>query len=108
MTDAKHTDGPWVAIRDTDGSWMICGPGRATENPDSFRRAQTMGCATDEEEEANAHLLAAAPEMYALLEQIHINVKDHKDGGRTQADFQLRVIRDTVAAQLSKLRGGGS
>jgi len=86
----KHTDGPWTAepsvkggynIRDTDGNV----PGIA----------RTYGRYGAEEDEANARLIAACPDMYEALEEI-------AGCGGTQISM---LMKERVRALLAKAKG---
>jgi hypothetical protein len=61
----KHTPGPWLADR-----WRVC---RVTGNASEFRcicdTASNKASRTPEND-ANAHLIAAAPELLAACESI--------------------------------------
>ena len=61
MTQTKFTPGPWTAETTTDsGSWISGSSGEWV----------AFSCGnTDERAKANTHLIAAAPDMYAVLEQ---------------------------------------
>lgn len=65
MAGAKHTSGPWTveAIENTDGNkmdtWLVYGPYRSVVAQPQHRPHNF----------ADAHLIAAAPEMYAALQQ---------------------------------------
>ena len=65
---SKFTPGPWVTLPPTSGvddNWHV------TDEADSFV-AHVFSCnhSTDEKSKANAELIAAAPEMFALLQKI--------------------------------------
>lgn len=81
---AQHTPGPWETSSNSDGDWDVCGP----DGGDMI--ADLKGC---DNAEANARLIAAAPELLAALkgaEQI-ISVSD----GHWQA--ALEKIRAAIA-----------
>ena len=75
MSDTPHTPGPWKATQDyhcygdsveaTQQPFQIMG---GDEEEDTFRRIAQLTDAWDEEQEANAHLIAAAPELLAALQ----------------------------------------
>lgn len=65
MSEAKFTNGPWVAI--SNGSYFDIGP--ATE--DLIIPVYPNVCiGVMHYDKANAHLIAAAPEMYEMLNAI--------------------------------------
>lgn len=78
MADAKHTPGPWVLKRDG----VIVG-GEVTMLPRGAVQQQVASACVVREEngdrEANARLLAAAPELLALLREALEFVEDHAD-----------------------------
>lgn len=104
MTEAKFTKGPWVSY----------GSGVATEayglKPD---RTYGHGCGATfvcclndgeyheykdrEEQEANAHLISAAPDMYEALEDAAMEIR-HLARGTTDS-------YDAIMALLAKARG---
>jgi len=57
--ELKHTPGPW-SIRQ-ESVWSV--------GTDHEMSALVYGC-TDEEEEANAHLIAAAPDLLEALKEL--------------------------------------
>ena len=65
MINAQHTPGPWYVVgEDCEGRQII-----ASGNPEDNRAtviAQTFIC---DEEQANARLIAAAPDLLEALEQ---------------------------------------
>lgn len=66
MSESKFTPGPWAAHRSTrdDGSWLM-----AIDMPNGYKEDYAW-ISNDREpgsEWANAHLIAAAPEMYEAL-----------------------------------------
>ena len=78
MSESKFTKGSWVGFN--NGEWSDCGAWSVdNDEASSYSNvAVNVGNVTiclvvsdsldDEEMEANAHLIAAAPEMYELLE----------------------------------------
>jgi len=99
MTDQpKWTKGPWAGKGQTseddvfcgtmhricaDGAWLAFVP-TWKDNPDEASEA-----------EANAHLIAAAPDMYAALEM-----------AKLWLDFDGRFDMQGINAALAKARGG--
>lgn len=86
MTDTQHTPGPWRAEWVPKGQrpWV----GRIAEG-----RWAALACGkTDEEAEANARLIAAAPELLAALQA----VADYWAGGDVPADIDA-AMRAAIA-----------
>lgn len=65
MSETQHIRGPWAAKPRRIGGFVVDGPGNSRINdtvaivPRNYREEATVA--------ANAHLIAAAPEMYAAL-----------------------------------------
>jgi hypothetical protein len=60
-----HTKGPWKISRGVDGP-----DNRVIETPDGWGVADAWGRASVGEMDANAHLIAAAPDLLEALEAI--------------------------------------
>ncbi|MFG1417212.1 hypothetical protein V5F38_05285 [Xanthobacter sp. V0B-10] len=100
---SKHTQGPWYAVGgmveiDNDYIQDICSVDPATFFQDSILRKKRSW----EEIEANARLIAAAPEMLALLRAIVANhgkeaVQTHLDN--TDLADALAAIAKAEAAE---------
>lgn len=63
MSDTPHTPGPWVADLDMESWYVGC-----LNNATVVARAVVQGQYVGEEDKANAHFIAAAPDMLAALE----------------------------------------
>jgi hypothetical protein len=70
---SKHTPGPWTLGHNWRGKMAICGP-KFNHDPDgesiaslSVDRICNVPYRADQQGPANAHLIAAAPEMYVAL-----------------------------------------
>lgn len=63
MSDAKYTKGPWIAY--TDVKEPVVNSLGANYEPQIALLSEIEG-----ESEANAHLIAAAPEMYQFIENV--------------------------------------
>jgi hypothetical protein len=59
---SKHTPGPWASVHDADGDYLIMSP--------ESGRFIAVTYTDAEQDEANARLIAAAPEMLEALERI--------------------------------------
>jgi|DEB0MinimDraft_3_1074331.scaffolds.fasta_scaffold63928_1 hypothetical protein len=92
MTKPKFTPGPWVKV----GRYLIR-PEKVTEYVDApVARTRSKGLRkrSDEESEANAHLIAAAPDLYDMLKTI-----ENDDG------IVPGWLWDRIQATLAKARG---
>lgn len=84
----KHTDGPWA----TDTNGLI------TAGPRRLHIAQTAITGMGRAAEANANLLAAAPEM---LDALRIALRElenacHQAGANPETDTTCAIIRNTI------------
>jgi hypothetical protein len=68
MTD--HTPGPWKSRKDYDRHWISVGRGKKQTEIASVLDVEIKGDVDTKATEANARLIAAAPELLAVLEQI--------------------------------------
>jgi len=97
----KHTDGPWVLIGSHPNEGFDCWWVRAQPSPAlrGFTKdiAAITGPQASDEQAANAHLIAAAPE---LLEALDLMVAV----SRSTAGFSP-MIRQQAEAALAKARG---
>ena len=87
---AKHTPGPW-RIDSKDDSHVVAGHGPATM---SVAVASFSGVSPDDEDKANARLIAAAPDLLEALEELE-NVLHHAGPcqcctGNSESRSQLR------------------
>jgi hypothetical protein len=98
---AQHTPGPWL--------WQ-----HWPDDVDPVAEASTLGTiatlqATDEGQ-ANARLIAAAPELLAALQALHANMHaqnlDNEMERTTEASYQ-KAMRDAAAA-VAKAVGSAS
>lgn len=99
--ETKWTPGPWVV--DPEENWIV------TEWRSTEHGLQTLICDMMDEEapqyEANAHLIAAAPELYeALLECVEeIRAVNMVDGEIKDKDTE--AVYTKAKAALRKARG---
>jgi len=99
----KHTPGPWYAI----GRMVEVGDDHAdicTTNPDLFEQGHLAP--PIKEQQANARLIAAAPDMLAMLQEVadyldcYADVIDGDDG-QPEANDAMRLlvaVTDVIAA----------
>ena len=103
--ETKHTPGPWKARADGAGWYIECAPERG--HSVAYIRAESEEedpDTTDSEKEANAHLIAAAPELLAALQQIHLAMTMRPSGyssGGGLSDRE-RMALDTVRMVIAK------
>lgn len=75
MIEAKFTKGPWKAVENQIGGWTVNCKGKS-DDIDEYSPTVcdmwdvTYGACENKHQEPNAHLIAAAPEMYDLLESV--------------------------------------
>lgn len=106
MNEAKFTKGPWGVTHFANGQMRVYRIGRTCHEPDI---ANTHG----DNDVSNAHLIAAAPEMYAMLEDLRerIGLLDEEalgfvdDTPDQQGWFIREEILYNIDQLLSKARG---
>lgn len=96
---SRHTEGPWRAVRLPDGTWSIDservdGIAELDNRVDWRPRRGESGEAMRRRVEADARLIAAAPEMLRVLKEI-----------RDQAVL-LSFQRDDVCEAIAQAEGG--
>lgn len=106
MTDTKFTPGPWRVEGGTTVVWGACNPDELSDYgmgyPVTDCRitpiSNSSWCQGPEYEEgyANAHLIAAAPELYEALEGVL---------GLIQLEFEQSPMVAFAKAALAKARG---
>ncbi|AEY69679.1 hypothetical protein V19_10 [Brucella phage V_19] len=95
MSGAKFTKGPWEWVKSKNDNWSSydLSPGILTKDTAD---GTPFG---DEIDRANAHLIAAAPELYRNLEEVR-KWMDEDDLGPWEAAFCAEID-----ALLAKARG---
>lgn len=106
---AKHTPGPWIANRRDPQEWQIDAP---NGDPNLLHArwhgmAVVYGCddlgrAGEQVAEANARLIAAAPDLLAALERM-TELAEGPTGGVSQQ--QKRDVIANARAVLAKAKG---
>lgn len=107
MSPAQHTKGPWLVVpplKNTGGSVATIATDRVF-----IAHVADLNLADTTEEDANTHLIAAAPELLAALEMI-LAESDHDGyGARTDAQIpRLRAALGTARAAIAKAKGGAA
>lgn len=96
--DMKWTPGPWKA----DGYYVYANDQNAKHGLKELANVEGELCTTDEDE-ANRHLMAAAPELYGALSAIKWKSID-KDNMEFSA-ITTYCVMDIIQAALAKARG---
>lgn len=104
---AKHTPGPWVT--NTAGSAKRGEPFKVTEiyvyapdtQDDTAICADVIDPVTQEPSEANAHLIAAAPELLSALEMVRDADNDCKRDGLPTIPASARAKIDAAIAKAT-------
>lgn len=95
--------GPWRATtRQGSWDWVVY-----TEDDPNIEICQTFHDGTDENEEgeANAHLIAAAPELYEALKAMVALCPPYREEWLTDAAFkEAEEAHETARAALAKAR----
>ncbi len=87
----KHAPAPWTAHFTGDALWEIYADGSEIKHADVF------GC-NQEMDEANAHLIAAAPDLLELARMLALNLPDY------ELDLAREVWGNTNVAVITHWR----
>ena len=98
MSEAKHTPGPWHSFQQADGTrfLVVSGDGSKPNEPVVASVAgytATMHAA----EEANARLIAAAPDLLAACRRIEAWFDGCIGRGELRPNVELDAIRAAIA-----------
>lgn len=113
MSETKFSPGPWKAIRDPlhYGSLSTVYAGSTDEKAGIGAQmlVQIGGWSDPTEQEANANLIAAAPDMYEELEcardLFRFYQSHHEFKGGTEKAIRNKKIADRIDRLLAKARG---
>jgi len=96
MSDTKHTPGPWRVEDDVQGCKNIFAgtDAFATVHADRDSVAYTHGI-DEAEDAANARLIAAAPDLLAMLQKWY----------EAEYDFRICPTKEEIEAVLAKASG---
>lgn len=104
----KHTPGPWKRSDKADGNWWHIGAGNqaiATAPAASKKRNEPYASMF----EANANLIAAAPELLVALEQIksfaELAMIQANNAG---ADWEIGSALSSATKAIAKAKGGAA
>lgn len=96
----KHTPGPW-AVDPDDSDYVIDATGNHVCAMHACFSASTVDCGSRQDREANAHLIAAAPD---LLEMLELMAAQHRCGCRHPACKRC-ADDDECTAAIAKAKG---
>lgn len=112
---SQHTPGPWTVdndlARSQDGQWerVISGPNGEVAALVIATTGDGMGDPVpDDERDANAHLIAAAPELLAVLQTLaaHYDRLCHSENGeRLAVALEMRPDAYAAFAAIAKATG---
>lgn len=113
MSESKHTPGPWKACNPSGDSWEVCSTvEKQWPDSDNLAGKSITGWGRVTQTEADARLIAAAPELLEALEECERDLSkaiaimprrycNEKDAQR--CDDLLAMVR----AAIAKAKGGG-
>jgi hypothetical protein len=103
MNTHKHTPGPWYPVTldaSPDHAWAIDSELHEVARLPEWTDNQT-------EAEANARLIAAAPEMLAALESLAVGLSPaNVEMQRENLADLCRVCREIAESAIAKVKGG--
>jgi hypothetical protein len=106
---STHTPGPWEVERKCDphtGEWFeVSGaifPGHVGVVVETSNRDH---CLDPETDRANARLIAAAPELYATLREVHKELAYFLERNDVDHGGELRGTIERIRRALAKARG---
>lgn len=101
MSAAKHTPGPWLVERDRSISAPTPAGSPVVLSEVTVAEVRSGGCASLEQADANARLIAAAPDMLEALQAIMFRIQ-----GDLQPDHEWAVVeRELAIAAIAKATG---
>ena len=101
MSESKHTPGPWEAVKETNSSrgWLVWPSARECQEPYPIAGITLKGKLG--EEDANARLIAAAPDMAEALD----NLLTWAEHSGFEIDLQDAQVWFDARAALALARG---
>ena len=93
MAKQKHTEGPWEK-----SSGLVCGGKNPRRAVAIYTGNRNVRFASPEEQEANARLIAAAPDLLAAVEHVLIASEDQGTFG----DMDFDMLRAAIAKAETK------
>lgn len=114
MSDVKHTAGPWMAAASGSSvvGWPVVGPmGRSICSVSwlpkkAYPDVSVVGYAAFNSEcEANARLIAAAPDLLAALKRQQANISRWRETGAPATPEESKSISGQIDAAIAKAEG---
>lgn len=99
----QHTPGPWRAgdkglcIKTSDGYWVA--------ELQLWGISYAKAALSDEERQANAQLIAAAPDLLAALEEARALILKQGTKGKIQATYENHMVTVRIEKALNKAKG---
>ncbi|APC46574.1 hypothetical protein [Alteromonas phage PB15] len=99
MSEAKFTKGPWYVYNNDVYLEIVSDKGAICDTCMSGHEFDGGDCLEGKSAKANAHLIAAAPEMYAMLQSIDdlFGLLDEHTHPNIELDCQQHEIRKLLA-----------
>jgi hypothetical protein len=98
VSESKHTKGPW----ESEGNVVYALHGEPPRNRFFvFVQGGRLDDATPEECEANARLIASAPDLLAALQAADLAISCAR-----RLEYDDSAVRDQIRAAISKATGG--
>ena len=89
MTDAKHTPGPWEVVPSIPEEGYNC---FWLKGPNGENLADISGYQSDQTKQANAQLIARAPDLLAENEELHIRIEELENEAEViSAEFEKEL-----------------
>jgi len=104
MSKIKHTPGPWTICRTTDGAQILGIADEDAAGITDYRLGLGLWRA-GAEREANAHLIAAAPDLKRELERLREIVVDAVARGMIEACPEVDAALHCSAEAIDKAGG---
>jgi len=110
----KHTEGPWThermflseGVKDRRSGWVVNGPNEKNEFPTRICDMRTHSGKDYPTTEANAALIASAPEMLEALQGLmdaFIHTEGNKRGNQAKTDI-IKYNQPHVSGALNRAR----
>jgi len=107
MKERNWTPGPWRVNGSLPGPICDeCGADTISDDIGIWSKSAPIAAAImDARQESNAHLIAAAPELYMVLEELHERLERCSQEPISAAEAYDSFYRDNVQDVLAKARG---